>query len=212
MRTDNRKTNAWMMVPVFGIGAFVLLYVAAAWLYPGGSQADKTANGFSWLQNYWCDLLDGTAKNGTTNGGRSVAIVAWFTLCLSLALFWYFLPLLFGAYTRLKTTARCGGVAAMLVAIPLFSPLHDWVIQVAGFFGLLAFVATFIGLFKSKYYGFFYSGLFCGMLMVLNYAIMMSGIYSEYLPLIQKITFGIVLIWILAVNNELIRHYRKHIG
>lgn len=40
----------------FWLYAFLLFYVVATFFYPGGSQLDKTASGFSWTQNYWCNL------------------------------------------------------------------------------------------------------------------------------------------------------------
>lgn len=204
MDTKNRPGIFWFRAPVYGIGVFVLLYCISSFLYPGGSQADKTASGFSWLNNYWCDLLDATAKNGLENTGRPVAIVSWFILCMSLALFWYFLPLLLSANTRLKSIIRYCGLAAMLIALPLFTSWHDWVIQVAGFFGLLALIATYISMYKSRLYGFLYTGLFCFLLMTLNYFIMMSGLLSKYLPFIQKITFAAVLFWIIVVSRKLV--------
>ena len=47
------------------------------------------------MNNYWCDLMGDTAKNGAANPARPVAIAAWLILCSSLGLFWLLLPRLF---------------------------------------------------------------------------------------------------------------------
>lgn len=182
-----------------------MLYFIAAYLYPGGSQADRTAKDFSWLNNYWCDLLSEQAKNGQHNAARQIAITSWLILSFSLLIFWYFLPTLFAVNDTVKKTIRFCGVAAMGISSLLFTQLHDVVIHSASLLGFIALCGTFTGLYKSGYYRFFYAGLLCIALMCLNYFIMMSNTFISFLPLIQKITFVIVLGWILFINRELYR-------
>lgn len=58
---NNNKVHIkskWLLFPPTGILIFFMLYVVAALLYPGGSQADKASTGFSWMNNYWCNLLN----------------------------------------------------------------------------------------------------------------------------------------------------------
>lgn len=204
MNLKSRANKSWVRVPVFGICIFIVLYFAAVFYYPGGSQVDKAEKSFSWLNNYWCDLLSERAKNGQKNIARPVAIISWLVLCLSLSVFWYFLPLLFTLSAIGKKSVKFCGISAMIIASFLFTSLHDVVIQTAGLFGLAAFTRTFIGLYKAGLYGFFYTGLFCLALMFLNYTIMMSNLFVAYLPIIQKITFVIVFTWILLINRKLI--------
>jgi hypothetical protein len=204
MKLENGTNKLWTRVPVFGICIFIALYFVAAFYYPGGSQADKTGRSFSWLNNYWCDLLSEKAKNGNDNTARPVAIISWLVLCFSLSVFWYFLPLLFSISTTGKKIIRFCGITAMLIATFLFTSLHDVVIQVAGLLGFIAFIGTFIGLYKTRLYGFFYTGLFCLVLMCLNYIIMVGNTFTSYLPIIQKITFIVVLTWVLFINRKLI--------
>src|SRR5829696_8591889 len=78
-----------LLWPLAGIMLFVILYIFAAILYPGGSQADKRSIGFSWLNNYWCNLVNEKAINGQVNIAQPLAIFAMFILGLSLAVFWY---------------------------------------------------------------------------------------------------------------------------
>lgn len=199
------KQSTGSRISFWGICIFVVLYFVSAGFYPGGSQADKTGKGFSWLNNFWCDLLDVQAKNGQYNTARPIAVSSWLVLCFSIMIFWYFLPAMLLVTDLVKKTIRFCGVAAMLVSTLLFTQLHDVVIHAASLLGLIAICGTFAGFYKSGYRRFFYTGLFCLALMCLNYFIMVSNTFTTYLPVIQKITFAVVLISIFFVNRELYR-------
>ncbi len=53
-----------MQVSAAGLGAFLLCYAAAAALYPGGTQADPSAPGHSFWQNFLCDLMQSRSRSG----------------------------------------------------------------------------------------------------------------------------------------------------
>jgi hypothetical protein len=57
----NRKI---LLLPPVGILIFILLYIVAAFFYPGGSEFDTHSDGFSWKHNYWCNLLNELAIKG----------------------------------------------------------------------------------------------------------------------------------------------------
>ena len=78
------------LLPVFGIGSFLILYFYAAELYPGGTRIDPASIGFSHLKNFWCDLLDSTSYSGSANPGRPYALIATILLPLSL-ISWHFM-------------------------------------------------------------------------------------------------------------------------
>lgn len=197
--SDNKK-NVWLLTPLLGIKIFTVLYIVAAFRYPGGSQVDKYARGFSWINNYWCNLLNEDAINGQQNPARPVALTAMLILCLTLASFWFMFPryMNFGLYGRLAM--QLSGAIAMTIAMFLFTHLHDIVIDVASVFGLVAIAGTFSGLYKSKWYGLFRFGIFNLMLVALNNYLYYTKGMIIYLPVVQKITFASFLIWIGSIN------------
>lgn len=203
MKERSRLNNFWIKVPFAGICIFLGLYVIAACLYPGGSQADISAKGFSWINNYWCDLLSEQAKNGLYNTARPVAVVSWLILCFSLSVFWYFLPRLFLINVTGKKIIQFSGVGCMLITSFLFTSLHDVVIHIVVLFGFIALSGAYIGFYSNRMYGLFYAGVFCMFLMGMNYYIMLERNFVSYLPLIQKITFAIVLVWMFFINRKL---------
>jgi len=195
----NNKQNFFLLTPLFGILIFIFLYFVATLYYPGGSNVDKTTPGFDWLNNYWCDLTGQLAKNGEINSARPIALIAMLILCSSLWVFWYYLPRLFSA-NKFNSIIRYTGITSMTVAIFLFTSLHDVVINIAGTFGIAALTGVFIGLYKNKLTKLFGFGVLCLGLMLFNYFIYQTNFLIPLLPLIQKTTFFLFLLWICLLD------------
>ncbi len=202
----NRKTL--VLVPIVGICLFFLLYLFAALVYPGGSQVDKTENGFSLLHNYWCDLLADKAQNDEPNTAQPLAISAMILLCASLVVFWYYVPKLFEPHTQNAKTMQRTGMSSMVISAFLFTDFHDTVINLGGTLGIIAVLLTFVNLYKSKFYKLFAVGMLCLMLCLFNYFIYETKIYLSLLAVTQKITFVLFLGW-LGVIDFYIYHKMK---
>lgn len=196
------------MIPTLGICLFGLLYVVAACQYPGGSNADQTAIGFSWQHNYWCDLLGDVSKNGAVNVARPIALTAMLMLSVSLAVFWWLLPYLYSNRSQYIRLSQWAGVLSMVIVLFIGTPYHDAVMNTAGCFGLVALTATFLGLYRSKFFALIGFGVFCMILMLLNNYVYHSHQQIIYLPIIQKVTFILFLSWIVLINRKLYRKAR----
>lgn len=200
-----------MLALILGVIIFVILYIVATLLYPGGSQLDKNAIGFSWVNNYWCNLLNGTAINGQPNPAKPIAMAGMFILCLTLILFWILFPIRIGLNKALKLTIQISGTIAMVIAFFLFTNLnHDLITNLASAFGFIAIVGTFIGLYKAKWFGLFVFGLLNVLLIGLNNYLYYSEELIVYLPLVQKVTFASFLIWLCCISKELYLAERRN--
>lgn len=193
-----------MLIPIFGTILFVVLYIIATLFYPGGSQVDKNSIGFSWTNNYWCNLLNEKAINGQTNTAQPIALTAMFILCLTLIYFW----LQFPKHTNLKKsyhlTVQISGTVAMIIGLFLFSKFdHDLITNLASMFGLFATTGTLIGLYKNKWKTLFYFGLTIIILVAMNNVLYYNKNLILYLPVVQKVTFAIFLIWICCINLKI---------
>jgi hypothetical protein len=209
LKAKTSNTNRLIvLLPLIGILLFILLYIVATLLYPGGSQADKNSKGFSWVNNYWCNLLNENAIDGRINPARHVAMTAMFILCATLAVFWFLFAriMVFSKSARLATTFS--GMAAMTTAMFLFTSYHDMVINIAGGLGLVALAGTFSGLYKNKLYPLFAMGLFNLILIVVNNILYHSG-SLKYLPVVQKITFLFFLLWICLIDIRLLQKLKN---
>lgn len=190
----------WQRLPILGSLLFLLLYVTATFFYPGGNLWDKSARGFQWTQNFWCNLLSDEAINGQPNPAKPVAFAAMGVVSLTLLLFWYRFPDRVGLKTRERLIVQVSGALSMLIGVFVFTDFHDRVINVAGFFGMIALTGTLFGLYRAGWRQLFYLGLLLVFLIGLNNLLYYGKNLLVYLPIVQKITFLFFLIWISLVN------------
>ena len=179
---------------------FIVFFIIAALLYPGGNYLDKTTTGFSILHNYWCDLLNPLSHNDQPNPSRPYAITATIILCSSLIVFWSYIPMAFDTTKFNKFTIQIAGTIGMLTGMLIFTRFHSEAITFAGLFGGIAFIATFMGLYKTKWYKLFWFGIVCLVLGIITFTIYKTRIALIILPMIQKVTLGLCLIWIIAID------------
>lgn len=192
------------MLPLAGSSLFVLLYLTAAALYPGGSQADAHAEGFSWMHNYWCNLLAEKGLNGQPNTGRYFGYTAMLVLALSLLSFWTIAVQGLGFSKSSKAILVICSLLSLLPLPFLPTPYHDSVINVSASAGLVAMILIYIALYKKKWKLLFGAGIFNLLLVALNnYIYYRTSLY--YLPLVQKFTFLSFLVWVCAVTVKLYR-------
>lgn len=197
------------LLPTYGIMLFGILGVIASFYYPGGSQADPTSEGFSWAHNYWCNLLYTWAINGETNPAQPVAIAATLVLFASLAYFFYQFPKYFSINKIWDRLIRFTGVGAMVLAVLVFSHLHDLFGIICSVMGLVTLVGIFYGVVKHRQRVFAVVAVWCILLVGMNNYIYFSENYIHYLPIVQKITFASVLLWVIGINIQFLKLGRK---
>ena len=204
-----RSNSRILLLPVIGICLFILLYFIAASQYPGGSEVNRMAKGFSWKHNYWCDLLETHAENGGRNTARPVAIIAMAVLCLSIAICWYFVPRLFAFKPISKKLIQYTGIVSIGMLVFLQADFHDTIINIAGILGIIAITATLVGLFKNRSYILFITGLLCLLLFFLNNYIYYTKNWIGWLAIIQKISFFFFLLWFCLLSIQLFQKARS---
>lgn len=194
------KNNKLTFFTTFGIIIFPFLFLYAASLYPGGSQADPNSIGYDWVNNYWCNLLNVYGGNGELNPARPYAISAMILLCASLAAFFYNFPKYLPVNAFWNKTIQITGILSMLSAAFIFTEYHDLMTMIASFFGLVVLIGIILGLRKNKQTKFIRTALGCIALLAINNYIYYTQHFLTYLPVLQKITFGVILIWIGSLN------------
>ncbi|RYG36583.1 MAG: hypothetical protein EOO01_30710 [Chitinophagaceae bacterium] len=185
----------YTLIPIIGFILFIILYVVAASLYPGGSEIDRFARGFSLRHNYWCDLLQYKSENGQTSPSRPVAILALGILSLSLALFWLIMPPRLTKKVLTKRTIQSTGMVSMLILFFLQAESHDIILNIASITGCIAIASMIYLLFRAGLYVLFSMGVVGILLLALNIYIYYSKTGIYYLPLIQKFSFALLLLW-----------------
>lgn len=201
----NLNSKFFSLLPVLGIFIFAALYFYSSTLYPGGSQANFDSVGFDWVHNYWCDLMNEEGMNKTLNPASRFAISAMVILCLSLMVFFIRFANIFVTGKFWKNIIRICGTLSMILAILTFTRLHGIMIALSSLFGLFALIGVLKEVYNSGYLYLKLGGLVCVLLLVLNNYIYYSRNWVETLPLLQKITFAIVLLWIMSLNIKMLK-------
>ena len=91
----------------------------------------------------------------------------------------------------------------MSIGMFLFTSLHDYIINIASLFGLIALTGTFIGLKKMRWTKLFWMGIFIVILIGLNNFLYYKNGLIFYLPIVQKITFLYFLLWVCLISINL---------
>jgi hypothetical protein len=140
------------------VAAFFALEAPAMVLYHGGTGWDAGAPGYSFWDNYLCDLLRREAIDGAPNAvGATLAAAAMISLLAGLVPFWLELPRLLGARSRIAPLARAlgllsvaGVVGVVLLPSDRFGAIHGLAVVVAAVPGLLASFLAVLGLARHE--------------------------------------------------------------
>lgn len=204
------KTKTILALPSLGILFFIALYIYAASLYPGGSQADQNSVGFSWVHNYWCNLLSKQSINGQVNLAQPIAKTAMAVLCFSLMLFFIQFAQYFTKSILWKRLISINGILSMFCAFFItLDNMHDLMTTFSSLFGVIVVIGIIKDVYKYALPSYKIGGLLCIALLALNNIIYYSSFGLEYLPAIQKITFALVLFWIVHLNLYLINRSKS---
>ena len=189
-------------IPTIGFVLYLILYFISASKYPGGSQANSSTKGFDWVNNYWCNLLNEVAINGMPNPARPYAILGMTILCLSMIAFFYKFAVRNSKNKYWKTAIIVCGTLSMVCAMFLFTNYHDLMTSFSSIFGAVAVIGLIQIILRSGQKSYIISGAFCILLLACNNYIYYSHYLIEFLPLLQKITFIMVLLWVAMLDNR----------
>ncbi len=190
------------LLPAFSAVAFAGLYALAAWVYPGGTKGDPRRVGFSLVDNYWCDLLDGTTYGGRPNPSRPIAQVAMVVLCAGLSVLWWTVPTLIPGARRRGRLVRSAGLASVALAPFVGTSLHNLAIDGAAPLGTVAFAATMSAMGTGGGRAWTFLAWSALSLSVGTFLIWQTGTGLCVLPLVQKAAFGTMLGWIVLTSRR----------
>ncbi|CCG99688.1 hypothetical protein FAES_1678 [Fibrella aestuarina BUZ 2] len=184
---------------LIGLVVALLLLAVAAAHYPGGSYWDAHSVGYDWTTNYLCNLFSEQAVNGLANPARPWAIAGMLLLCISFGVFFVRFSRRIPSKSASAVIAY-GGVGAMLFAFLVITPYHDLMIGIASFLSLLALFYVFVFIMKSKLLGFKLVTISYLLVLYANNYIYYTQHFLKLLPIMQKISFLIGVIWMLGLE------------
>ena len=197
------KSSIQILLPTYGVVGFLCLYVVASFYYPGGSQLDHDSVGFSWADNYWCNLLSERAINGQPNKAQPIALTGMFVVSISLAYFVFVFSQLIDLKKNKKITIQISAICGAIMSMFIFTSYHNMVLNVACTFVLIAMLIILIEIKNIGWVNLFRFGTFNVALVALNNILYYGRGLIIYLPIIQKVTFVSFLLWICMLNVRL---------
>lgn len=93
----------------------------------------------------------------------------------------------------------------MTFGVLISTQYHDVMTIISSVFGLIVIIGIIKEIYLSELSFYKISGVLCILLLGVNNYIYYTQHLIRLLPLIQKITFVIILIWIVGLNYELIK-------
>lgn len=195
-------------IPMIGLVVYVIVFLYAASLYPGGSLYHPDATDYSHFHNLLCDAMDKVTQTGKVNDGRAMAVVSHLILSVTMIAFFLVLPRVFDWKNRNTKMIRYFGVLSMAVFAFMFTDYHDLIVTITGIVGTIAMVPFFIELQRLKNLSFKTISYLCFALSIIVYLMFETKIGFYYLPLIQKIAFFVDAIWVYWVCIMIIKKDR----
>ena len=93
----------------------------------------------------------------------------------------------------------------MAFASLIFTSYHDLMTLVSSIFGLFVVCGIIVAIYRSQLTAYKISGVISILLLALNNYIYYSKQGIEVLPLLQKITFTFVLLWVVGLNFLIVK-------
>lgn len=185
---------------LIGIVLSILCLVVASFNYPGGSPKDSRSVGFQWTENYISDMLDYKAVNGQDNKARPLAVAGALLMGLSTGLAFVRFARKVGV-KKYSLVIRYGGLLMILLtALGTLPSLHDLSVTFSIILNLLVFFYIMVVLLQSRLTVFkVLSVVFLASFYGASYMFGMRA-EIEYMPLVQKITHIIQIVWILGLE------------
>jgi len=183
--------------PMFGIALYIIVYTFAVTAYPGGSINYPNANGYSFFHNLLCDAMDPITQNGSINDARFMAVISHIILSITMISFFYILPKIFPMKNRNTKLIAYFGIPTMTIFIFMYTPYHDLIVTITGILGTIALIPLFIELQRFKNKGYKQIVYLCYAMSIIVFFIFETKIGVYYLPILQKITFGVDSCWVI---------------
>ncbi len=193
------------LLPSLGILVFIVLYIYAASVYPGGSPIDPNSIGFDWFENLWCNLMREKAINGQVNPAQRVSLVALVLLASSMILFFVLFAIYFEKRLIWKRIIIVTGVISMVSSVFVFTSYHDIMTSILSLSGLIGISSILRALHKNKMTFFIVFGVICIILIALNNLFYYNTAFNDYLAVIQQINFILVLSWTVGLNLKMLK-------
>ncbi len=175
---------------VLGILVALACLGAATSFYPGG---------FDWNRDFVSTLL-----RGPVGPARTLADVGVVLFCVSLTFVFSRLAK-YPEFAKNSKVINIGGIGSMVYASLTITPMHDLMVTISLVFLVVALVALMRALYANRETCFFIAGCVCFVVLVLSAAVYYASLFVIVLPWAQRVSFGMLTAWLVALDFALPR-------
>lgn len=176
------------LLSIIGVVSSLALLFIATTLLPGG---------FDWNQHFISTML-----RGPTGPHRAPAVAGVLIYCLCLGVIFHQIaraPFL-GKYAN---WVRIAGIGSAVYSAFTITPLHDVVVSISLLFFLVAIVTLLLALCRSGKTTLWITGLGCLVVLIASATSYYTGALNSLLPWGQRISFGMVTVWLVTLDWSL---------
>jgi len=170
---------------LIGISISLIFLLIAISIYPGGTYQDKNSVGFNWTKNYFSNLFEPKALNGSKNYSRVWAFVGMFVYSISCAVFFINMSCKIPE-KAFKNIIKYTGILIMPFTFLIITPLHDLMLNISSFlfWNCIGTITVFIYMTNLRFFKIY--NVIC--MLIFFYAVYIhSSSNWDLLPIIQKV-------------------------
>jgi hypothetical protein len=192
---SHRVLNRLPVIGVLGGGALLGL---AATKYPGG---------YHWSRNTISALFARANPSGTENPARSLAVIGVLTMIGGMAVLFHLMSSEAKSAFH-KKTIQIAGIGSMVYAAFTVTPMHDLMVSISLVFFLAMMFAVLHMIYFERHFRLFALGIVCLAILLASAAMYYGNVFLEFLPLGQKLSLALTVVWLFAVQFGKFRNHR----
>ncbi len=170
---------------LIGVIISLVFLTTAILVYPGGTYQDKNSIGFDWTKNYFSNLFETNALNGSHNSSMLWAYIGVFIYSISCTIFFVNMSKKIPEKNA-ENIIKYTGIFTMPFTFLIITPLHDLMLTISSFLFWTCVVAITVFVLKTRLHFFKFYCIIC--LLIFYYAVYIHASSNwDLLPIVQKI-------------------------
>ncbi len=170
---------------LIGVIISLVFLIIAISIYPGGTYQDKNSIGFDWTKNYFSNLFETKALNGSQNSSIIWAYIGVFVYSISSTIFFVNMSKKIPEKNA-ENIIKYTGILTMPFTFLIITPLHDLMLTISSFLFWTCIVIITVYILKSRLHFFKFYCIIC--LCIFYYAVYIHASSNwDLLPIVQKV-------------------------
>ena len=183
---------------IIGIVISLIFIIIAISSYPGGTYQDKNSIGFDWTRNYFSNLFETKAINGSQNSSIIYAYIGVLFYAISCTVFFVNMSKKIPE-KNVASFIKYTGILTMPFTFLVITPLHDVMLIISNFLFWTCIIVITVFVLKTRLH---FLKLYCIIcLLIFYYAVYIHASNNwDLLPIIQKVNNASSILLIIGLE------------